>query len=49
MDSVKATMKLRKFLEVGESWNLRMSSGDVIFFDGVWKWKGGVIVGTFLD
>lgn len=49
MDSDKATMKPRKFLEVGESWNLRMSSGDVIILVGVWNWKGGVMIGTFWD
>lgn len=49
MDSERATTKPRKFLQVGEDWKWRMSDWEVIFLEGVWKWKGGEIMGTFWD
>lgn len=49
IDSERATTKPRKFLQVSDSWNRRMSSGEWIFFEGDWKWKGGEMMGTFWD
>lgn len=37
IDSERATMKPRKFLPESESMKWRMSSGDWIFLEGVWK------------